>query len=54
MKDFVTQFFKIAQDKGYTVERCQKGSFSGEEQVDFGHKKIHAGHVRKLFDLVQK
>jgi hypothetical protein len=45
LKQFVDLFFRIASEDGYRIETNRKG----QTQVDFGHKKLHSGHLERLF-----
>ena len=42
---FITLVPEIARSMGYTIERNRDGL----DQIDFGHKKLHAGHLAKLY-----
>ncbi len=53
IKDYEEKFFEIAEEKGHKIEICKRGQYTGEKQIDFGNKKLHAGHVRKLFSLAK-
>lgn len=53
-EEYVNKFFETAKSLGYEIETCQSGQFRGEKQIDFGVKKLHASHLRKLYPLVKK
>ncbi len=44
--EFVSDVFRIAKEKGYQIETCRG---KGYPQIDFGHKKLHAEHIKKLY-----
>jgi hypothetical protein len=47
---FVDRVLQTAKELGYPVERTRQGL----RQVDFGHKKLHEDHVRRLYpDILQ-
>jgi hypothetical protein len=47
---FVDRVFQIAKEHGYPVERNRQGL----RQIDFGHKKLHEEHIRRLYpDILQ-
>src|ERR1041384_5750957 len=41
--DFVWSVLQLARDLGYPVKTNRDGLF----QIDFGHKKLHEGHLRR-------
>jgi hypothetical protein len=43
----VDAVIRIAVDMGYTLERSRNG-----RQIDFGNKKLHEGHLRKLYPRI--
>jgi hypothetical protein len=47
--DFIIKVIGIAQNRGYPVEQSRNGL-----QIDFGHKKLHEGHLRSLFPDVMR
>jgi len=47
--DFLKDVFRIAEEKGYIIETTQG---KGYKQINFGHKKLHANHISKLFPYV--
>ena len=42
--EFVDAIVATAQSQGYSIENSQNG-----RQIDFGYKKLHEGHLRKLY-----
>ncbi len=47
--DFLADVLRIARQKKYKIE-CLRGT--SIPQIDFGHKKLHGGHLEKLFPAV--
>lgn len=45
LKDFLRQIFVVAQDMGFKIETNR----NGQTQIDFGHKKLHEGHLRAMY-----
>ena len=43
--EFVRNVFRIAREDGYPVHTNRDGRL----QINFGHKKLHEGHLRKLY-----
>lgn len=43
---FVNEVFRIAEKRGFRIENNR---FNGLPQIDFGHKKLHAGHLKQLY-----
>lgn len=43
--DFINSVFELAKANGYSVELNR----NGQEQADFGHKKLHSGHLSRLY-----
>ena len=54
VEEYVDKFFETAKSLGYEIETCQSGEFIGERQIDFGVKKLHAGHLRMLYPIVKE
>lgn len=54
VEEYVNTFFETAKRMGYEIETCQRGDFKGEKQIDFGTKKLHAGHLRMLYSVVKE
>jgi hypothetical protein len=52
-EEYVNKFFEIAKKMGYEIETCKSGTCAGERQIDFGNKKLHAGHVRLLYPVAK-
>jgi hypothetical protein len=48
-QEFVSDVFRIAKKKGYKIETCRG---KGYPQIDFGHKKLHAEHIKALYPNV--
>lgn len=44
-QEFIDQVARIARAKGFTIETNR----NGQMQIDFGHKKLHSGHLTQLF-----
>ena len=45
--EFVDTVVAEAQQQGYTVSSCRNG-----RQINFGHKKLHEGHLRSLYPAI--
>ena len=45
-REFIDSVFRIAEQQGYRIERNRR---NGLPQIDFGHKKLHSGHVKRLY-----
>lgn len=43
---FVQEVFRIAEERGFRIEYNRR---NGLKQIDFGHKKLHAGHLEQLY-----
>jgi hypothetical protein len=43
---FIDAVFRIARSQGYRTEFSEQ---TGYDQIDFGNKKLHAGHIGKLY-----
>ena len=43
--EFIDQVIRKARDKGFKVEINR----NDQTQIDFGHKKLHSGHLAQLF-----
>ena len=54
VEEYENKFFETAKRMGYEIEICKGGPFRGERQIDFGNKKLHAGHIRKLYPLINE
>ena len=48
-EDFLSDVFRIAEERGYKIETCNG---KGYPQIDFGIKKLHAEHIKKLYPEV--
>lgn len=44
-KEFVDAVFSLARQEGYGVEHTRDRL----RQIDFGHKKLHEGHLERLY-----
>jgi hypothetical protein len=44
-EQFIREVFRIAEKQGYQIEINKNGL----KQIDFGHKKLHAGHIQQLY-----
>lgn len=42
--EFVEAIVATARSQGYLIENSRHG-----RQIDFGHKKLHEGHLRRLY-----
>lgn len=51
LEDFIDDVFRIARERGYRIETNQRNSLP---QIDFGIKKLHVGHIQKLYPDVLK
>jgi len=49
-RDLLGRIFEAAKEDGYRIEVGR----SGLRQIDFGHKKLHEDHLRKLLPEVFK
>jgi len=45
-KEFISAVIRIACDRGYKIEIDSR---TGNNQIDFGNKKLHVGHLEKLY-----
>jgi hypothetical protein len=43
---FIEEVLRIAEEHGYGLEY---NSRNGRRQIDFGHKKLHVGHLEELY-----
>jgi hypothetical protein len=46
---FVKEVFRIARERGYKIESNAR---TGQEQIDFGNKKLHSGHLGDLYPAI--
>ena len=51
LEEFIDDVFRIARERGYRIETNQRNSLP---QIDFGIKKLHLGHIQKLYPDVLK
>jgi hypothetical protein len=42
--ELLERIFQVARDQGFRVETTAQNG----QQIDFGHKKLHEGHLKKL------
>ncbi len=47
--EFIRAVFRIAEKRGFKIESNQR---NGLPQIDFGHKKLHAGHLEQLYPKI--
>ena len=45
---FISRVTDIARNEGYPVALNR----NGQDQIDFGHKKLHSGHLVQLFPRI--
>jgi len=45
---FIESVVRIAKQQGYRIEINR----DGRQQIDFGHKKLHEGHLEAIFPAV--
>jgi hypothetical protein len=50
--DFMDDFFINAEKMGYEIESCKLGEAQGKKQIDFGNKKLHELHIRRLYPML--
>jgi len=46
---FIDEVIRVARDRGYTIGANKR---SGEAQIDFGDKRLRAGHLAKLWPKI--
>lgn len=44
--NFIQEVLRIAKEQGYIIEISSRNKL---EQIDFGNKKLHVGHLEKLY-----
>ena len=49
--DFIKEVFGIAREQGYKIEINARNNL---DQIDFGHKKLHKGHLEELYPAILK
>jgi len=49
-QQFIDAVVREASKDGYRIETNR----NGQTQIDFGHKKLHAGHLEKLYPAILK
>jgi hypothetical protein len=47
--EFVNEVLRVARERGYTLEYNAR---NGRRQIDFGHKKLHTGHLEDLYPAI--
>jgi hypothetical protein len=47
--EFIEEVVRIAKSLGYKIENKIRTTLV---QIDFGHKKLHEGHLRKMFPQI--
>jgi len=45
-EQFENEIFRFAEKQGYKIEKNKKNDL---KQIDFGNKKVHAGHIQQLY-----
>ena len=45
-EQFIAEAIRVAREHGYRIESNAR---TGQTQIDFGNKKLHAGHLGKLY-----
>ena len=48
-QEFINEVFTIARKNGYVIE---KNARNGRDQIDFGNKKLHEGHLEHLYPKI--
>ncbi len=47
--DYIKAVLRIGRLEGYTIEINRRNGFN---QIDFGHKKLHTGHLADLYPAI--
>ena len=47
--EYIQDVIHIARKRGYKIESNAR---NGLEQIDFGNKKLHAGHLAQLYPAI--
>lgn len=47
--EFIKEVIRIARERGYKIESNTR---TGQEQIDFGNKKLHSGHLGDLYPAI--
>jgi hypothetical protein len=47
--EFIKEVIRIARERGYKIESSAR---TGQEQIDFGNKKLHSGHLGDLYPAI--
>ena len=45
-EQFIKEVIQVARQRGYKIESNAR---TGQEQIDFGNKKLHSGHLGDLY-----
>jgi hypothetical protein len=45
-EQFINEIIRAARENGYKIESSAR---TGETKIDFGNKKLHAGHLAGLY-----
>lgn len=45
-EQFIDDVFRVARERGYRIETNRRNNLP---QIDFGLKKLHLGHIKKLY-----
>lgn len=48
-EEFIVEVIRVAREQGYKIELSTR---NGLPQIDFGKKKLHAGHLAKMYPAV--
>jgi len=48
-REFINEVIRVAREQGYKIEISAR---NGMEQIDFGNKKLHAGHLEDLYPAI--
>ena len=46
---FVKEVIRVARERGFKIESNAR---TGQEQIDFGNKKLHSGHLGDLYPAI--
>ena len=46
LEQFIDDVFRIARERGYRIETNQRNNLP---QIDFGIKKLHLRHIKRLY-----
>lgn len=48
LREFMDEVINLSRRRGHTIETNR----NGQRQVDFGHKKLHEGHLTMMFPRI--